>query len=313
MSGRIVTLTPNPVMDLRTSVDQVRSDRKLRCTDPVRQPGGGGLNVARTIRWLGGNACALFPAGGGTGEDIKHCLEGERLDYEAIPVAGETRENLIVLEEESGHEYRFAMPGPVLSQGEWEALLERLERTEPAPQYLVASGSLPPGVPEDFFARVAEVASRRGARVIVDTHGRPLERVMVPDSGVFLLKPNHNELEMLTGRKLASEEEEEAAARELTADQQARAVVLSRGPRGAMLVTQERTVRFRNPPVGVITRVGAGDSLIAGLVYRLAEGASLEEAVRYGVAVGAAAVASAGTGLGEWVDLEELVQQTEVA
>ncbi|MFA9461171.1 1-phosphofructokinase family hexose kinase [Thiohalorhabdus sp. Cl-TMA] len=313
MSGRIVTLTPNPVMDIRTRVSQVVSDRKLRCSEPVRQPGGGGLNVARTINWLGGRACALFPAGGGTGEDLRHCLDTEGVAYEAIPIAGETRENMIVLEEKSGHEYRFAMPGPVLSQEECGALLDRLRSLDPPVDFLVASGSLPPGAPEDFFAEVVRVGNQLGARVIVDTHERPLSHVAVPDSGVFLLKPNRGELERLTDRTLSSEEEEEAAARELIADQQARAVVLSRGAKGAMLLTADQTIRYRSPPVGVITRVGAGDNLIAGLVHKLSQGASLAEAVHFGVAVGAAAVASIGTGIGGWVDLEEFLQQTEVA
>ena len=313
VSARIVTVTPNPVMDLHTRVKRVTSDRKLRCSDPLRQPGGGGLNVARTVGYLGGRACALFPAGGGTGENVKQFLARERVEFEAVPIDGETRENLIVLEEESGHEYRFAMPGPILSEGEWTALLERLEQLDPPPEYLVASGSLPPGVPEDFFARVAGVGSRLGAKVIVDTHGRPLSRVAVPDSGVFLLKPNRGELERLTGRTLNTEEEQERAARELIAGQHARAVVLSRGPRGALLVTPERTVRYRNPPVAVISRVGAGDALIAGMVYRLVEGDPLEEAVRFGVAVGAASVAGAGPGIGEWVGLQDILQRTEVA
>ena len=154
----IVTLTLNPALDASTSVAYVLPDRKLRCETPTYEPGGGGINVARAIRKLGGDALACFPIAGPAGELLRRLLDAEGVRQAPIPVAGWTRENLNVLEEVSGRQFRFCMPGPTLQEAEWPVFLDWLGRLEPPPAFVVASGSLPPGVPVDFYARVVSVA-----------------------------------------------------------------------------------------------------------------------------------------------------------
>ena len=170
----IVTLTMNPAVDLSAAVDRVVADRKLRCGEPVREAGGGGINVARAVRRLGGEALALFPAGGPAGDLLKELLFGEGVPFVAIRTDGWTRENVNVSERETGKQFRFVLPGPSLEAAEWERCLETLSELEPFPRLLVVSGSLPPGVPPDFYARVARLVRSAGSRMILDTSGEPL-------------------------------------------------------------------------------------------------------------------------------------------
>lgn len=300
----IVTLTINPTVDKSASVEYVQPDRKLRCSTPRHEPGGGGINVARAIHNLGGTARALHASGGVIGSLLEALLDAEGIAHEAIPVSGMTRENLIVLEEATGRQYRFGMPGPQLQEPEWTRCLERLSQLDPPPAYLVASGSLPPGVPTDFYARVVEIGGGLGARVIVDTSGAAL-RAAARD-GLYLLKPNLRELAEIVGADLADEREQEAAAQSIIDRAQAEVVVLSLGGAGALLVSREGIRRLRSPTVAIRSRVGAGDSMVAGIVVGLARGWPLEEAVRFGVAAGAAAVMTPGTELCRREDAERL-------
>jgi 6-phosphofructokinase 2 len=163
----IVTLTMNPAVDESTSVPYVLPDRKLRCQPPTYEPGGGGINVARAIRKLGGDALACFPVAGPAGELLKQLLDTEGVRYTAIAVTRWTRENLNVMEEVSGRQFRFCMPGPTLDDREWPVFLDWLQQLRPSPDFLVASGSLPPGVPVDFYARLAALGRQ------MEQPGRP--------------------------------------------------------------------------------------------------------------------------------------------
>ena len=193
----IVTLTMNPAVDESTSVPYVLPDRKLRCQAPTYEPGGGGINVARAIRKLGGDALACFPVAGPAGELLKRLLDAEGLRCTPMPVNGWTRENLNVLEEVSGRQFRFCMPGAALGDDEWPIFLDWVRQLRPAPDFLVASGSLPPGVPVDFYARLAAVGRQIGSRVVLDTSGAPLARAV--EEGVYLLKPSLQEFQSLMG------------------------------------------------------------------------------------------------------------------
>ncbi len=295
MHDRIATLTMNPAIDATTRVDHVREGEKLRCEEPRRDPGGGGINVARAVVELGGEALALYPAGGRTADWLGDLLDEEEVSRRAVRVEGEVRENVSVIEKDSDRQYRFVMPGPQLSDTEAEACLAALEELDPAPAYLVASGSLPGGVPDDFYARVAERAGKLGARVVLDSSGAALREGAA--AGVHLLKPNLRELSHLADRELEDEAAQEAAARDLIADGCAEVVVVSLGAAGVVVVTKDGTERVRAPTVSIRSRIGAGDSTVAGLVLGLARGDDLGKATRLGVAAGAAAVTTPGTEL----------------
>ncbi len=302
----IATLTVNPTIDQNTRVRQVVPERKLRCERPRREPGGGGVNVSRAIHRLGGDSTLLYLAGGLTGEMLESLLAEEGLTQMRIPIEGWTRENLIVLESISGQQFRFGMPGPDVCEVEWQRCLDALRALDPPPQYVVASGSLCPGMPADFYARVAEVASELNARLVVDTSGEALHEAV--RAGVYLLKPNAGELAALVGREMTSEAEQLDAARALVRSGACEVLVISLGAGGALLVTSGGSEHLRTPTVPIRSKVGAGDSMVAGIVLGLARGLGLRDAVRLGVAAGAAAVMTDGTELCRRQDTERLYQ-----
>jgi len=304
---RIATLTMNPSIDLSTSVEYVIADRKLRCKPSTYEPGGGGINVSRAIQRLGGSSSALYPAGGTFGQMLQNLLDQERISHCPIQIEESTRENVTVLEESSGRQFRFGMPGPALSETEWKRCLGTLVAVDLKPNYVVASGSLPPGVPEDFYAQLAQIATGLGIRLVVDTSGEPLR--LASQAGVYLLKPNMNEIQSLVGREIQSELDLEETARELVEKGHSEVIIISLGAGGALMVSKDGCEHVRAPTVPIKSRVGAGDSMVAGIVLSLANGKSLGDAVRFGVAAGAAAVMTPGTELGRREDTERLYQQ----
>lgn len=302
----IATLTMNPAVDESSSVDYVVSESKLRCREPHYEPGGGGINVARAVRRLGGEAVALYAAGGPSGELLGELLDREQVARRTLPIAGWTRRNLNVLEEATGRQYRFVFPGPALDEAEWRGARQALRDLAPRPDFVVASGSLPPGVPLDFYADAAGIARAIGARFVLDSSGEPLRLAL--ESGVFLVKPSLREFRHLIGGTATEEPELTRAARGLIAGRRCEAVVLSLGGGGALWVTAEESERLLAPAVPVASSVGAGDTMVAGIVLSLTRGWPLREAVRFGVAAGAAAVMNPGTQLCRREDAERLYE-----
>ena len=300
----VVTFTPNPAIDASTAVDRVIAERKLRCCSPRFDPGGGGINVARVIRRLGGDATAVFFSGGPTGELLHALLERDGVANRPVHCEQWTRENVTVLEESSGRQFRFCMPGPEVSCNEWHSALEILGEWEPMPRFVVASGSLPLGVAADGFAQVARTVKERGSRLVLDTSGSALVSGITP--GVYLVKPNLRELAELTGVKIADEEHVKAAARSIVERGWSEVVVVSLGAEGALVVTAKDCERIIAPIVPLRSRVGAGDSMVAGIVLALVRDWPLAQAVRFGVASGAAAVMQPGTELCHRADVERL-------
>ncbi len=303
----IVTLTINPALDRNTRVERVNPNEKLRCQAPEREPGGGGINVSRAIRRLGGESLAIYPCGGPIGEVFKTLLDEEGVEQQPIGIADTTRENVTVFEESANQHYIFIMPGPELREAEWQGVLDALERLDPTPDYVVASGSCPPGVPEDFYRRVAELSQSQGSRLIVDTSGEPLS--LAAEAGVYLLKPNMRELGQLAGQEIESEEHQIEAAKGLLESGQAEVVVVSMGAGGALLVTDELGEHLRTPTVPIRSRLGAGDSMVAGIVLGLARGERVLEATRFGIAAGASAVMTPRTELCRREDTERLYER----
>lgn len=303
----IVTITMNPAIDKSATVDHVVAERKLYCSEPLFEPGGGGINVSRAVRKLGGESLALYPSGGHSGQTLRLLLDQEGLKHRPVEVAGWTRENLIVLESATGQQYRFGMPGPDLTAKEWQACLEQIFAGGARPDYLVASGSLPPGVPQDFYARVARLGKQHGARVAVDASGEPMRLAL--REGVFLIKPNIREFREMIGEGGEDESRVLALAKKIVLDGQSEVVVISLGAAGVLMVSDSGVERLHPPTVPVISKVGAGDSMVAGMVLSLARGNALRDAVRFGVAAGTAAVMTPGTELCRREDAERLYRQ----
>ncbi|HVM89075.1 MAG TPA: hexose kinase [Puia sp.] len=299
----IYTVTLNPAIDKSTSVNTLAPERKMKCTRPLFEPGGGGVNVARAIKKLGGEATALYLAGGYTGKFFTQLLSGEHVASEVVEISQHTRENLIVLDNSSNLQYRFGMPGPVIQEKEWKDLLHQVEQITHV-EFIVASGSVPEGVPLDIFARIAAIAKKKNAKFIVDTSGEALKQAV--EEGIFLMKPNLGELGSLIGKEEISQDMIEKAAKELITKNHCKAIVVSMGSAGAMLVTNDEATVITPPDVKRESTVGAGDSMVAGIVLSLSKQKSLLEAVHYGVACGTSATMNWGTQLCNLKDVEKI-------
>lgn len=303
----IVTLTMNPAVEVNSTVDHVVPNRKLRCGPATYEAGGGGINVARAVHRLGEQSLALFTSGGTGGSRLASILESEGVAAHPIPVKGETRESLNVTEASSNNQFRFVTEGSALTEPEWESAIDAVAALQPAPRFLVASGSLPPGVPIDFYGRLSALAAKRGIQLIVDTSGAPLQHAVGP--GTFLLKPNLNEVRQLAGGGAFSDVLLSGMAHALVSAGRAKNVAISLGAGGSLFVWEGGETRIAAPTVPVVSRIGAGDSMVAGIVVALTRGASVVDAVRFGVASGTAAVMTPGTELCRREDAERLYEE----
>ncbi len=307
---RIVTLCMNPALDITTSTDVVHPTDKLRCAAARYDPGGGGINVANVAGILGASTATVFPAGGPAGELVNNLLVADGLVVHRIPIGGSTRESITVNELSTERQYRFVLPGPQLTLAEQTECLLQLRRAAAHASIVVASGSLPPGVPEDFYQQVANVCAEIGAMFLLDTSGGGLRNI---NAGVYLLKPSLRELRECVGRDLTTEAEQIAAAGELIDRGAAEFVLVSLGAQGAMLVTADRAHRFAPVTVPPGSGVGAGDAMVAGVAVGLTRGWALTEAVRLGIAAGAAMLLTPGTAPCTREDAERLFALTEEA
>ncbi len=298
----IVTVTFNPTIDKTTSIDALMPERKLRCSEPTFEPGGGGINVARAIKKLGGEATAIFPAGGYSGKFLNELMSREGVPVSVIETQSHTRENLIVFDRSTTQQYRFGMPGSHVTQEEWRKVLQVIEESNA--KYIIASGSLPPGMPDDIFATIADIAKRKNARLVVDTSGTALKKAV--DKGVFLLKPNLGELASLVGKEEVSHESVDQIAKDIINRSCSQAIIVSLGAAGARLITKDEVVQVIPPVVKRLSTVGAGDSMVAGVILSLSGGKTLIEALQYGVACGTAATLNPGTELCKREDVEKL-------
>ncbi|BAM91939.1 putative carbohydrate kinase PfkB family [Bradyrhizobium oligotrophicum S58] len=306
----IVTITPNPAVDVSTTVETIVPVAKLRGTTQRRDPGGGGINVARVVSRLGGDVTALYPVGGPTGLLLKQLVDNEGVASRTWTTAEDTREDFFVQERSTGQPYRFILPGPALTDSEWQAGLALLAGMDPFPRFVVGSGSLPRGVPTDFYARIADIARARGARFILDTSGPALAAAVA--GGVDLIKPSLHEMRDLAGGELSDAAAWETAARALVASGKAGTIALTMGHLGALLVTSDRVLRAKPLTMVPVNAVGAGDSFLGALVARLAAGVPLENAFRFAVAAGAAALLRTGTALCDPADISRLVADVQL-
>ncbi|WP_165460966.1 6-phosphofructokinase II [Atlantibacter sp.] len=302
----VYTLTLAPSLDSATVTPQIYPEGKLRCTAPVFEPGGGGINVARAITHLGGNATALYPAGGATGEHLTALLQEENVTVDALVTHDWTRQNLHVHVETSGEQYRFVMPGAHLKQEEFRQLQEKVLALESG-ALLVISGSLPPGVSLDDFTHLIKRAQEHGLRCIIDSSGEALNAAL-ETGGIELVKPNQKELAALVGRDLNQPDDVRRAAQELVNSGKAKRVVVSLGPQGALGVDETDCVQVVPPPVKSQSTVGAGDSMVGAMTLKLAQNATLLDMVRYGVAAGSAATLNQGTRLCSHENTEKIYQ-----
>jgi 6-phosphofructokinase 2 len=303
-----LTITLNPSIDKNFDVERVVPERKLVASNVRRFPGGGGINVARAICRLGGQARALWACGGAPGSMLNGLLDDEGVAHDPVPIQDSVRENLIAYDVSCDHHYRFGMPGPDFTDAERDDWIERVRELGATSDFVVFSGSLPPNVPVEWYGDLIRAAPGT-ARLVVDTKRQALRAAL--EIGVYLIKPNIHELEEMLGRDLEGDRAIGAAARELIDRGAVEVVLVSLGRGGAMVVTDAGAHRLAAPLVRVRSKVGAGDSMVGGVITALMNGASVTEAARHGVAAGAAAVMSEGTDLCRREDVERLLGQVD--
>lgn len=306
----LLTVTLNPTLDLSAGTGHVMPGPKLRLDAPVAEPGGGGINVARAAVKLGAQARAVAALGGRTGAEVATLLEATGVEVTVFQVDGETRQSLTVTDRGTGEQYRFVMPGPVWTPAQRAALLTQLqeELRQMGPGALVVlSGSQPPGVavtfPTDLVRHLA------GARVVVDTSGEALQRMVqhpVPGAKPHVLRMDRGESEGLAGGPLGSVAHSLDFAQALVAQQVAEIVILARGAEGSVLATRDKRLHCAPPIVPVQSKTGAGDSFTGAFAFGLARGQDLAKALQFGTAAAAAAVMTAGSELCRADDVQKL-------
>jgi len=304
MSPRIVTLTLSPSVDLSTSTPVVRPEHKLRCTPGQLDPGGGGLNVSRVVHELGGSTLAVFASGGVTGKLLEQRLVARSIPIQGVPCEAATRICFNAGESDTGHEFRFVLPGSPLTTAELRACVHALEEALSPGDVLVASGSLPPGLDPATYAVIARSANARGARVVLDTSGAALKAGL--EEPLLLAKPSRRELRELLGLPLSTLEELAAACRDLHAQRRVEVLVVSMGGEGALLTSKEGQWFAAPPDVDARSAVGAGDSFVAAVTLALSRGETMDVALSWGTAAGAAALITPGTQLCLRPDVERL-------
>lgn len=305
---KIITLTLNPAIDKSTTVKSIAPDKKLRCAKAKYEPGGGGVNVTRALNRIDVPSTAIYLAGGHSGKHYKDLLDEEGVQSAVVEIAGRTRENMIVVDESSNLQYRFGFPGPEVREEEWKRCLEMINEAADL-QYVVASGSVPDGIPADFFNQLAVLCKKKNARLVVDTSGEPLRQAM--KEGVYLIKPNLGELSLLRGVEELHQDDALAAAREIISDGGCEVMVISMGASGAMLVTKDVVFHSPSPTVKRKSTVGAGDSMVAGLVKSLSLGCDWLDVLQYGIATGTATTMNPGTELFKKEDVDRLFAQLQ--
>ena len=300
----IVTLTVNPSVDKSTHFSGLIPEQKIRCKDPLFDAGGGGINVSKAIARLHGSSLAVFTAGGPVGEMLKDLVTKEKVAFEAIETETATRENFVAVDDNTNSQYRFGFSGDTLTDSEVEKIITTIEKLKP--KFLVASGSLNDGLSSDFYQRIAKIAKASNSKLIVDTSGEALKKVL--ETGAYLIKPNVGELAKLIGVERLEMEEVKEAAKKIIAQGGAEMVAVSLGPQGAVLVTKDEYEYVPAPNVAKKSTVGAGDSMVGGMVWALSQNKSLKDVIRWGVACGSAATMNEGTQLFKLEDANRLFE-----
>ncbi len=303
--NRIITITLNPAIDKTTSTEKIVPEKKLRCVHPTYEPGGGGINVSRALQHLGCKSLAMYFSGGYSGDLFQQLLSKEGIESLPINIEGQTRTNIIVVENSTHQQYRFGMESPAVEEQNWQFFLQQLQQQQ-GYEYVVASGSLPEGVPLDFFGRVSAIVKQKNAKLIVDTSGDALKQAV--QEGVFMIKPNLNELSFLYGKEELHKDEIITAAQSIIKNKGCEVMAVSMGKDGAMLITADEYWHVVPPNIPVKSTVGAGDSMVAGMVFALTRGMHWKNVLRYGVSCGTAATMNEGTALCKKEDVERLFE-----
>lgn len=305
----IHTITLNPSIDKYILVDRLAKDDTLRATDLHQDPGGKGINVSRVLKELGAQTKAFGFIGGCPGYMLKSYMMDREIPFDYVEIEGETRINVIISDTSDNSQTRISVPGPHVSMSDVAIFTEKLKKVQPQPSFWVMGGNVPRGLPRDMYRTLIKILQQDGVRCVLDADDEALR--LGVEAKPFMIKPNEFELARLANRELSGLEDYAKAAREIAADGIG-VVAVTLGKKGMIVATHEKSFQVTSPDVKPKSKVGAGDSTVAGIVYGLEQGKTLEESARLGVAAGTAAVLTEGTQLCTRDDVYRLLPQIEV-
>lgn len=307
--NNIFTVTLNPAIDREFTVPVISYDRVLRSCDQSIDFGGKGFNVSRMLKSLGTENTALGFLGGKSGERLEEGLKALGIETNFVWIKGETRTNISIKSAEEEHYIKVNEPGPMITEDEQENLIEKITNLSSPGDWWVLAGSLPPGVPTNYYTQMINIIQGNGAKVILDSSGTALSEGCC--AFPFMIKPNVIELHNLSGMPIESTAQVVAASKFMQ-NQGIKMIVVSLSSKGAVLLFEKEIWIAKSPPIKEMNPTGAGDSLVGGIVWAFKQGKLLEDALRWGIACGAAAASLSGTRVGSFQDIKALYEKTEV-
>jgi len=305
----IYTVTLNPALDRTIWIDELQQEDVNRIHREENYAGGKGIDVSRMIQILGGDSIALGFLGGYTGLEIEGILLNEGIAHDFVRTSEETRTNIIIHETKNGKELKFSASGPEIQPAELGLLIQKIDSLKPSPSFVVISGSIPVGLNAGIYTQLTLAFEKLGARVVLDADGDALRKGI--KATPYIIKPNVKELSRIIGSEPKSKDEFVGASRKLLSGE-LEIVVLSAGSSGLYVVQKDSAFRTIPPEVEAVNTVGAGDAVVAGLVWGLETGVSLKDSAILGTACGTATVLSEGTAMGSRETIEKLLREIDI-
>lgn len=307
----IITLTMSPSVDLFGTTERLLAESKTRCQETARQPGGGGINVARSLHRLGADVLAVFTIGGANGDVLETMLRDEGVPCLSVPVDTDTRQNMALTVTDSNTMYHFVFPALTLKEPALQLCMDTIISMKPVPEFLVISGSLPLATPNNFYGRIIRATKANNTKVVLDVSGAAVQPSL--DEGVYFAKLNYKEFVQLGYTGPDETDAQLDAMEEMVAKGYAEILVLTLGSKGALLVSRfgDRGA-LTPPPTDIVSHVGAGDSFVALMTYHLYRGAPVLDAFRYGVSAATAAVATEGNHIKDLSIVDEIYRQLSI-
>lgn len=305
----ILTVTLNTSVDKFYRVDRLHPYEVMRVKEVNNTAGGKGLNVSRVAALSGEQVTAMGFVGGCNGELFKSLISGENITPAFTQIKAETRCCVNVFDGEAKKSTELLEPGSPVTEEERHRFLEEYRRRLPDAEVVAISGSMPKGIPVDFYASLIEIARKQGKQVILDTNGQALQSAL--PAGPAWIKPNADEIRQITNADVGSFDSVIAAAKQLQQGGVAN-VAVSLGKDGVAVVCGSGVYRGITPDIPVVNTVGCGDSMVAGFAVGTVRGYSVEEIIRYAVAVSTANALTRETGSFRAEDLERILPQVKV-
>ncbi len=292
----IYTLTLNPAIDRELTIPRLEMDSVLRANSARVDFGGKGINVSRVLLALGTPSIASGFLGGNTGIMLQEGLNALGIPTDFVWLDEETRVNISVVAEQDGHSIKVNESGPTIDLDHQKQLLKKITKLARVGDWWVMAGNLPPGIPQNFYASILAILHRHHIFTVLDTSGEALHLGL--HEKPYLIKPNTKEANILTGMPVETIPQLKTAASSMR-NIGAQNVIISLGSQGAILQTEHATYLAHAPTVEQKNPIGAGDSMVGGLVYALNNRASIKEALAWGTACGAATASLPGTQVGD--------------